>query len=535
MTIESEVTLLTTATTALVTAVNNPKAALDAKYAAVADAATTGPNRAIANQAETVAVAAATAAGLSKTAAIATVNPTVATRTSSAASLTAAASKVCIADGAGTLDDSWLSAFTDVGQPSVYPALNLDFVNSETLDPRIAFSRASIATRFNKYGLLETVPANAARIEYDPVTLEAKGLFIEESRANLLLQSNAFSTPWGVTTAPLMTKTQDVTSPTGAVDGWSFIEDNQTSQKYATQTYTAGSLTTVHTLSVFVKAVSGSAQRYLALRLSDAASSSTNKIRAVFNPNTGAWATAPVASGNATAASGSIQDVGNGWYRVSVSGAPQTTGTATGVLVHIAVGNSTTNELPSYLGVTGSGLNVFGAQLEAGTFPTSYIPTAASAVTRAADTATMSGTNLTSWFNQSPGTIVADTNISAALVDKFIVTIKNTASVYAVALRRNPSNIPVVYFRNGASEDLGNSTFTTGRYKIGGSWEAGTTSMAFNGNFATRANTAVPTNADVMVIGASAFSNAHINDTIRSIKYYNTRLTDEQLIELTKP
>lgn len=53
------------------------------------------------------------------------------------------------------------------------------------------------------------------------------------------------------------------------------------------------------------------------------------------------------------------------------------------------------------------------AQIEAGAFATSYIPTVAATVTRAADIATMTGTNFSSWYNQSEGTIVASVDTVA--------------------------------------------------------------------------------------------------------------------------
>ena len=83
-----------------------------------------------------------------------------------------------------------LSADLDV--PVVLPTLNLDFANSQSLDKRITFSRGSIGTRVNRNGLIETIPANQPRFDFDPVTGECRGLLIEESRANLIVVSNSF-------------------------------------------------------------------------------------------------------------------------------------------------------------------------------------------------------------------------------------------------------------------------------------------------------------------------------------------------------
>jgi hypothetical protein len=45
------------------------------------------------------------------------------------------------------------------------------------------------------------------------------------------------------------------------------------------------------------------------------------------------------------------------------------------------------------------------AQLEAGSFATSYIPTTTAAATRAADVATITGTAFSSWYRQDEGTV----------------------------------------------------------------------------------------------------------------------------------
>jgi hypothetical protein len=61
------------------------------------------------------------------------------------------------------------------------------------LNSFITFTRASVATRVNEAGLIETVPTNTARQDYDPITLQKKGLLIEEARTNILLRSTAFT------------------------------------------------------------------------------------------------------------------------------------------------------------------------------------------------------------------------------------------------------------------------------------------------------------------------------------------------------
>jgi hypothetical protein len=53
-------------------------------------------------------------------------------------------------------------------------------------------------------------------------------------------------------------------------------------------------------------------------------------------------------------------------------------------------------------------VDVWGEQIELGSFPTSYIPTAGTALTRNADVASITGSNFSSWYNQSEGTVFVD-------------------------------------------------------------------------------------------------------------------------------
>ena len=73
-------------------------------------------------------------------------------------------------------------------------SLNLDFTSgNQSLDPRITFTRASTGTRINASGVMVSEAINGPRFDYDPVTLQPKGLLIEEQRVNHCLHSEDFT------------------------------------------------------------------------------------------------------------------------------------------------------------------------------------------------------------------------------------------------------------------------------------------------------------------------------------------------------
>ena len=129
--------------------------------------------------------------------------------------------------------------------------LNLDFMTPGTLDPRITFTRASTGTYFDSAGTMQTAAINAPRWDYDPVTLQSRGLLLEDQRTNLLLNSATLGTQSVAVTAQAYTLsfygsgtiTKSGTA-TGALVG--------TGPQRVTQTFTptAGTLTLTVTGSV---------------------------------------------------------------------------------------------------------------------------------------------------------------------------------------------------------------------------------------------------------------------------------------------
>ena len=265
--------------------------------------------------------------------------------------------------------------------PTVRPSLTLDFQKSKQLDPRITFSRSSSAT-YVEGGVVKTADENQARFEEE-------GLLLEESRTNLIAYSEEFN-QWSNNAAVTVT-TNNTAAPDGSnsadrVQPTTANNRHQVRQNVAV-TY---SFNNVFSLTIYAKAGLND-QIFLYL-----ASANFGFARGVFDLTT---LTATGLDGGIV----SIEEFSGGWRKLTLI-ATATTG---GTTIPIQIGKDDNFEV----GDPTQDYYLWCAQLEdssIGKFPTSYIPTAGSASTRASDVCEISGQNFSSWYNQSEGsTLVA--------------------------------------------------------------------------------------------------------------------------------
>jgi len=277
-------------------------------------------------------------------------------------------------------------SFSLTATERVLPNMALDFTTA-SLDSRVTFTRAAnTATRVNSSGYIENVTANTPRFDFDPVTKICKGLLIEESRTNLMAYSEDLTQVASWTTLNLNAFGAPVSSPANTSTAYKAAESTATGAHYVQQAIIA---TGVSTTTVYAKAAGRTRFELVGFALGVVARGFDLSYGTTFVNTVGA----------AEPTSFSITDAGGGWYRCSI------TGTGSGLFSNISyyLNNGTTF---SYTGDGTSGVIFWGAQLEAGSFPTSYIPTAATVVLRNADVATMTGTNFSSWYNASEGAFV---------------------------------------------------------------------------------------------------------------------------------
>jgi hypothetical protein len=188
------------------------------------------------------------------------------------------------------------------------------------------------------------------------------------------------------------------------------------------------------------------------------------------------------------------------------------------------------------LTVTGS---VQFANLEAGSFPTSFIPSAGSTVTRAGDAASITGTNFSSWFNPAAGTFVVEGDASATLTSpSTLLTLMDNGgyTVNSANIGFWPSvNTLGVLTRNTTSGTVSHYTTVTGATaaKVAFGYGDGKIHVSVNNGVTTQDATALSlANVSSLLIGQYLFGNAY-NGHISRIRYFPTLQSDAQIQALT--
>jgi hypothetical protein len=409
------------------------------------------------------------------------------------------------------------------------PTLDLRFADNKSLTDAVTgaslvtFTRASSGTFVDSAGVIQTAATNVPRFDHNPTTLESLGLLVEEQRTNLLLRSEEFdNASWTKVRSTISANA--IAAPDGTLTADKLVEDSTASNNhFLQQSYISVSGT--YTFSVYLKAAERT-QAYIGL--SDGATALVGGI-ADFSAVTMATG----GGGSWTNVSTGITPLANGWYRCRVT-ATQGAGAIVRPQVFTATGGTVT-----YTGDNTSGIFIWGAQLEAGAFPTSYIgPTTTAAVTRSADVASITGSAFSSWYRQDEGTVhaawqfnagaVSTTrhvcNFNDSLVDQFI-------GVFASGANTLSTNSFVAGISQGRL-DIAGSPAALLPYKSATTYGAGNRAFTLNGVPPLSGTGSLPS-ATRLEIGYSFGSN-FVNGTIRRLTFWPTRLSNASLQQITQ-
>jgi len=385
----------------------------------------------------------------------------------------------------------------------------------EQRDAVTAYTPTTTQTITNYIPVLLTAANNVPRFDHNPTTDESLGLLVEEQRTNLQVYSAEFdNAAWSKTNSSITSNI--IVAPDGTLTGDKLVEDTATGEHSVGDSFSFTSGTT-YTGTIYAKKAERTLCRFGA-------------------GNTAVWAAGVIvdlSSGTITnifAGSGTVTDVGNGWYRISITGEALLT-LSTNFTMRLVSSGTTI----SYTGDGYSGIYIWGAQLEAGAFPTSYIATGAATATRSADAASMIGPNFSSWFNQGEGTFFAEfataTPTTARILQIGDGTGNNRVDNFMAA-----NQFAVFVQASGSTQVTGSATGILAANvfgKVSFAYKTNDFAWLLNaGAVSTDASGVVPT-VDQIGIGRRLDSGTFLNGTIRRISYYPLRLTNAQLQALT--
>ena len=395
------------------------------------------------------------------------------------------------------------------------PTLLFDFANSKTLDPRITFERQSVGTYVDEAGIIKSAADNEPRFDHDPVTGECLGLLIEEERTNNITNSTDFSNAngdWGA----------------GGFGG--------TASAVPTLTPASGTAPDGTNTATRMQAATGGG------------TTSDDFSQITCQRTTSANAAVSVWMKSNTGANQNVWMSGGGGTEVVTPQWQRFTGTSTQWRIGVRGDFSDAN----------IDILIWGAQVEKGLnpggFTTSYIPTSGSTYQRKADECVFNDSNV---FGSSSGTFIVDSTIFAGLGDNLqniyiFLAIAGTDAVsitagagYSVQVLDSSIGPGFNYtgLVNYPAYTSGVRVTTAVAYATGPSGSSSADVVyasdgAMRGTNTATAGSTTPTGMDQMYLfRTNTNAGTHYSlatGYLHKLAYYNTRLPNSALEELTK-
>jgi hypothetical protein len=252
-------------------------------------------------------------------------------------------------------------------------ALDRREIEAISLTDKLTYTGATNGTFVNRAGLIERATTDQPRFDHGPASRQSLGLLVEEQRTNSVVRSEEFdNASWSVLNVTVAANAQVAPNATTSAETITDVNGVTSANVGCFQTVVLADNTT-YAMSCYFKAGTKATCR-VGIR-----NKAGVNILADFN-----LAAVSTTAGNAL--SSSIQDAGNGWYRCTAICGSSTGAVSQRGIVFMDTGSYTADG-------TGT-MHVWGAQLEVGAFPTSYIPTTTTALTRPVDSAVIDGTGV---------------------------------------------------------------------------------------------------------------------------------------------
>ena len=405
--------------------------------------------------------------------------------------------------------------------PTSAPSLLMDFANSNAVDPRVTFTRASTATYYDSIGTLQSAAVNSPRLDYNPSTLAAQGLLIEESRTNSIRNSTATGAVAG-TPGTLPTNwsgwsaasgiTREIVG-TGSEAGVNYIDFKLSGTASAAVTFfmvfdttnPAAASGQSWTSSTYVKLQAGSTTNIsnFTLRIDELDSGGV----LLINSSVAISPTSAALSTQRSVISRTFSNASTAFARE-------------GIRFEVAIGLA--------IDIT---LRIGLPQLELGAFATSVIPTSTVALTRAADVASVN--TLSPWYNAAEGTVYAESAVFNVTTQTQLVwqlvggansTSLRSPQTTGARLRATVGN---TFSGAATGASIINNTFI----KSAVAWQglSGRLQSGAVGEDITAATTVTGTQLNIGNLAGGSYLNGYIS----RLTYYPRRLTNAQLQAIT--
>jgi hypothetical protein len=384
----------------------------------------------------------------------------------------------------------------------------------------LVVTRATTATRVNSSGLIESVATNVPRLDYTNSTCPS--ILVEPQRTNLALRSQEFDNAYWVPQNVTLTANNTI-SPNGTLDA-DLVNVSATNGEHNLYNPTPIVITANvdYTFSYFVKKGTG---RYACAAIYYAGA--TFGPYATYDLNTNTLVAS--GAGNGTFTSSKLETFANDWVRISV------TGKGNFLTAILAVDFRNAANLVPGTAFTGTNetYSIWGAQLELGSYPTSFIPTAASIVTRNADV--ISKTGISSLIGQTEGTLYAEYRADNINISARIISVSNGTFANRIVLLNDGGSIRV--FVANASVGQVDISFGTwiGSHKIAVAYANNDLVVFLDGVLvATDTSISVPTCSDAQLGTFEDNSNGNpLGGSIKAAALWKTRLSNTELATLT--
>jgi len=371
-------------------------------------------------------------------------------------------------------------------------------------------------------------PENVPRVEYD-ADGNRLGLLVEEARTNLLTYSEDFTVQsgrWANGQKGDTSLTSGLTeSPSMSDSVWKLFATSGTGTQIIQEDATVSGATNV-VGSVYLKKAE---YKYGGIRLLDSSPSTGYSVfidlddGSVFDTST---------RGTPTTSDYRVQDAGNGWWRLSVI--TSSDGGSVNFTVGISDGTSINSfDCVSFAGDGTSGIYIWGAQVEEGSFPTSYIKSnSGSTTTRSADVASIPVADF--GWSKSMGAFVIEGSSYNPASNRYFFEFSSDGSNRNASKAHSVQHVFVTF--GGvpqASIDAGDISANT-LTKVATLFKKDDfAAVVDGGSVATDTSGSVNLDVTDLKLGINRANGEPLNGHIKSIKYYPRRLTNAQLQDLT--